>query len=173
MITKLSSNNVSTTGTVIDLQQKCRDNNIEWRVPSMENYALENLKNKLTNRNIASNGRLKNIQERCVANGMPISFQKRNIINGWIGKPKGALQILHERGFIDPEKEISYYTIEGKIDAFGNKIENSSLKWMLKQLPDFINEQTLLQHNANEIGASVDLTPKCHPEIALTLTMFH
>ena len=68
--------------------------------------------------------------------------------------------------FIDPEKEISYYAIEGKIDAFGNKIENSSLKWMLKQLPDFVNEQTLLQCDANEIGASVDLTPKCHPEIA-------
>ena len=166
LIRNLTSNNISPIGTLADLQQRCRDNSIEWRVPSMEYYTLENLRNKLMNQNIPTNGRLKNIQQRCLANNIPIKYQRRNIVHGWMGKPKGALQILYERGFIDPEKEISYYTMEGKVDAFGNKIDDSSLKLMLKQLPDFINEQTLLQYNANKIGASVDLTPKCHPEIA-------
>ena len=113
-----------------------------------------------------SNGRIKNIEERYLANNIPIKYQRRNITHRQMEKPKSALQILHEHGFIDLEKEISYYTMEGKVDAFGNKIENSSLKLMLKQLPNFINEQTLLPYNANEIGASADLTLKCHQEIA-------
>ena len=64
------------------------------------------------------------------------------------------------------EKEITHCTVERKQDAFGCDMCNSSLKMLLKQLPDFINEKTLLRHSTNEIDVLVDLTPKSHPKIA-------
>ena len=36
---------------------------------------------------------------------------------------------------------------------------------MSKQ-PDFLEEETLLQHYARELGVEPDNSPKCHPEIA-------
>jgi hypothetical protein len=63
------------------------------------------------------------------------------------GKPKGMLQVLRERGFIDPAKrKEGGHTINGKKDAFGNVIrETSSLKHLMSLLIDFIQEETLLQ----------------------------
>ena len=43
-----------------------------------------------------------------------IKNQKRNVIQGWSNKPKGGLQIICERGFIDPTKEITCHAMEGK-----------------------------------------------------------
>ena len=36
----------------------------------------------------------------------------------------------------------------------------------MKVQPDFVGEETLLQHRAQELGCTVDCSPKCHPEIA-------
>ena len=36
---------------------------------------------------------------------------------------------------------------------------------MSKQ-PDFLEEETLLQYYARELGVESDRSPKCHPEIA-------
>jgi hypothetical protein len=59
------------------------------------------------------------------------------------GKPKGMLQILWERGFIDPAIELvkaeGFYTKDGKHDAFGNLIPGTSLRKMMRSLIDFIN----------------------------------
>ena len=55
--------------------------------------------------------------------------------------------------------------MKGRRDEFGNNSDNFSLKQLLKKLSDFVNEETLLQCNAEMIGATVDLTPKCHPEV--------
>ena len=88
---------------------------------------------------------------------------------GWVGKPKGMLQILYERGFIDPSlsaKEIKEkFSANGKKDADGNIIEGSSLKQMIANLPDFKSEINLLQYRALQLGVKVDCSPKCHPEI--------
>jgi hypothetical protein len=47
------------------------------------------------------------------------------------GKPKGMLQILWERGFIDPSiepiKAAEQYTNDGKKEAIGNLIAGTSL----------------------------------------------
>ena len=37
---------------------------------------------------------------------------------------------------------------------------------MISSLPDFVEEETLLQYHARKIGVYVDCTPKCHPELA-------
>jgi hypothetical protein len=55
------------------------------------------------------------------------------------------LQVLWERGFIDPAKEMKEgdRTIDGKKDAFGNVIRETSLKHLMSLLIDFVQEETL------------------------------
>ena len=48
----------------------------------------------------------------------------------------------------------------------GNLLENTSLKKLLEKQGDFASELTLLQYHAQLLGAMVDRTPKCHPELA-------
>jgi hypothetical protein len=47
-----------------------------------------------------------------------LEAEKKKIIERWMGKPKGMLQVLWERGFID-EGNLQQYTIDGKKDAYG------------------------------------------------------
>jgi hypothetical protein len=96
-----------------------------------------------------------------------------DIEKGWIGQPKGMLQLLWERGFIDPSVEDPkrYYSKEGKT-ATGIIDPTRSLNLLMKQLYDFVHELTLLQFKGSEIGKErgieiiVDRTPKCHCEMA-------
>ncbi len=90
------------------------------------------------------------------------------IVEGWEGKPKGMLQILWERGFIDQGKmSKSDCTLKGKKDASGNIIPESSLKHLMSLQTDFIDEEeTLLQYHWRLLGVKVECTPKCHPKIA-------
>jgi hypothetical protein len=110
------------------------------------------------------------IVELCKQNDIPHIVTTETIIEGWNGKPKGMLQILWERGFIDPAiepaKAESFYTNDGKKDAFGNLIPGTSLRKMMSSLIDFINEETLLQYHGKMLGVLVDRSPKCHPEVA-------
>ena len=73
---------------------------------------------------------------------------------------------MYERGFIDPAKGKQYYTLEGQRDQYGHRLVHTSIKHLVKALPDYINEETLLQYHGRMIGIVVDRTPKCHPEIA-------
>ena len=75
------------------------------------------------------------------------------------------LQILFERGFINPNR-MNEYTVDGKNDAFGNHVTDTSLKYLMEQLSDFQDEETLLQYHGRKLGVKVDRTPKCHPEMA-------
>jgi hypothetical protein len=51
---------------------------------------------------------------------LPIEEDFDEVVEGWEEKPKGMLQILWQRGFIDPAKKKEYYTVDGKKDGFGN-----------------------------------------------------
>jgi hypothetical protein len=110
------------------------------------------------------------IVELCKQNNVPYKETREKINEGWMGKPKGMLQVLWERGFIDPAIELSkvegFYTNDGKKDAFGNLIPGTSLRKMMSSLIDFINEETLLQYHGKTLGVTVDRSPKCHPEVA-------
>jgi hypothetical protein len=46
----------------------------------------------------------------------------KSIKEGWVGKPKGMLQVLWERGFIDPAIGWHNYMLNGKKDNFDNVI---------------------------------------------------
>ena len=89
---------------------------------------------------------------------------------GWSNKPKGMLQILYERGFINPvmtkQEMLRYYTIVGRKDASGNYIPGTSLRKIIENLPDFKAEITLLQYQTKQLGVEVDCSPKYHCEIA-------
>ena len=100
------------------------------------------------------------------------------ITEGWIGRQKGALQILFERGWIDPD-HIREYTAEGKKESVSSIQPediseqpldptgcNFPIKALLLLQRDFTNELTLLQFHGRNIGTIVDRSPKCHPEIA-------
>jgi len=79
--------------------------------------------------------------------------------HGWVNKPKGMLQVLYERGWIDPTKPKSTYLVDDKDDKLG-------LRSMVARMPDFNSEQTRLQYMGTKLGMVVDRSPKYHLEIA-------
>ena len=69
------------------------------------------------------------LQQMCQERGLPIKKTTNNqVTEGWVGKPKGAFQILYERGWIDTTKNVTkYYTWDGRKDNFGNIIKSTSI----------------------------------------------
>ena len=136
---------------------------------------------------INPSGSKKELQEQSTRLGLPIKKQHKVISEGWVGCQKGSLQILFERGWINPEF-LQHYTSDGKKQTDSNQTNcnanknlessssshipvdptgcNYSLKAIMKLQYDFANEITLLQFHGNELGVIIDRTPKCHPEIA-------
>ena len=119
----------------------------------------------LAEKDIIAQGNLKKIQEIARNSDVPIDHDKPIIEEGWVGKPKGMMQLLYERGFLDSTK-LDSYTLNGKKDEYGNTIPNTSLKEMMNSLVDISEEETLLQYHGRLLGVTVDRSPKCHPEIA-------
>ena len=114
-------------------------------------------------------GSSKKLQQLARFHNLPVSYEEDVVDEGWVGKPKGALQILYERGWIDPDK-IGQYTKKGRKTQAGvfdgsSKCEYSLDDLMQKQT-DFKEELTLLQFHAAKLGVVLDRSPKCHPEIA-------
>jgi hypothetical protein len=107
----------------------------------------------------------KKLAAKWIANGLPVTYQEPHVIEGWVGKAKGSLQILYERGWIDPTN-LGCYTNKGVKDAMGIVLEDTSLEMLIQKQPDFLSELTLLQYHGMKLVAVVDRTPKCHPEIA-------
>ena len=71
------------------------------------------------------------------------------ITEGWEGKPKGMLQILFEQGFINPER-MTEYSVDGRNDVFGNLVTDTSLRYLMEQLSNFQDEETLLQYHGRQ-----------------------
>lgn len=134
-------------------------------------YKKDELIEKLSARNLSTTGNKTALTQRCQNHGIAVTEERPVVINGWRGKPKGAFQILWDRGFLS-SNVYKDYTMDGRSDPMGNPIEGTSLKAMLAALPDFQQEKTLLQHHVE--GRSVPngqqimliRSPKCHPEVA-------
>jgi hypothetical protein len=124
------------------------------------------LKKMFTDKGLGANGLLADLQQRAQNHNLPIEKEVDIVEEGWVGKPKGMLQVLWERGFIDPEKGWNDYTLRGKKDNFGSVIFTTSVKSLMESLLDFLEEETLLQYHGRLIGVIVDRTPICHPELA-------
>jgi hypothetical protein len=82
----------------------------------------------------------------------------------WTGTPKGSLQLLYEWGWIDVEK-LSQYTVNGKVDVYGNIIPGTSLTELMLLQIDFANQESLLQTYAKLLGVEAGKTPIGHPEV--------
>jgi hypothetical protein len=100
-------------------------------------------------------------------NGVVPEVEEEVLIRGWVGKQKGLLQVLHERGMLDEEKYAAkFYTISGRKDCDDAIIPGSSLKDLLASCTDFKNELSLMQHLGNDLGVHIASTPKYHAELA-------
>ena len=89
-----------------------------------------------------------------------------------MGTPKGLLQVLWERRFMDTSKDVcTYYTVSRRQNNYGNTIIETSLRELMRNCLKFIEQETLLQTNAFKMGECrdhiiVDRTPKCHPNLS-------
>jgi hypothetical protein len=53
------------------------------------------------------------IKRDSTTDNIPLVYELPEILKGWEGQPKGMLQVLWGRGFIDGTKSEKYYTLEG------------------------------------------------------------
>ena len=111
------------------------------------------------------NHTFKELAELATANQIELKESVDKVCQGWLGQPKGLLQVARERGLIDPNN-LSYYTITGRKGVNGAIDESSSLRQILTNCTDFRNELTHLQVMAEALGVKVDFTPKFHAEMA-------
>jgi hypothetical protein len=87
---------------------------------------------------------------------------------GWIRQPKGLLQVLWERGWID-EQQADEYTVNVAKDNDGQVVDGAKnwiLKYLMASCLEIAEEMTALQHVGKELGVSVIISPKFHAEMA-------
>ena len=125
----------------------------------------DELLNHLKGMGIVATGNREQLAKIANDNNIPVEVEYQQTIEGWSDKPKGMLQILYERGFID-SSNLSAYTVNGQRDVYGNVMQGTSLRQLLMKQSDFVEEETLLQYHGRLLGIEVDRTPKCHPELA-------
>jgi hypothetical protein len=116
----------------------------------------------------------------CGPRNISITAEEQEIKEGWLLKPKGMLQILWERGWIDSSKVViarSMYYSKDEKKALGEdgKLKEASrqytLSYLLEQCTDFNDEKSDLEHLATELSGrdtkiSILFTPKYHCELA-------
>ena len=108
---------------------------------------------------------LKDLQKD--ANNLGIKTSKvvsHRVQTGYVGKGKGYLQVLWERGFIDVQR-LKDYKIRVE-DEDGKVVPELSLRHMMQSCTDFANEVSQLEHVAHCLGAHVIITTKYHAEYA-------
>ena len=108
----------------------------------------------------------KELQVMATNNNIEIAARKETITQGWVGQPKGLLQVLGERGLVEKDS-VEKYTIEGRKDNITGTIDlQYSLRNIMAQCTDFKHEETALQFLGSQLGVTVLLTPKFHAELA-------
>ena len=147
-------------------------NNIDNCWAQTRNKTIQELKIDLAALNVVLSERrqyrLAELQQIATNHNIDTKIQKTRVKKGWEGQPKGLLQVLWERGWID-EGQLEKYTIEPATDDDGEVLEGAedwSLKCLMASCLDFAEEMTALQHVGSELGVSVIITPKFHAELA-------
>jgi hypothetical protein len=140
--------------------------------PKKKNKTISELKAELTPLNVMNPTRnkykLTELQELAIANNIDTKKEITREKKGWEGQPKGLLQVLWERGWID-EGNLDKYTMDPATDADGEVLEGAeewSLRILMASCLDFAQEMTALEHVGSELGVSVIITPKFHAELA-------
>jgi len=125
---------------------------------------------------------LAELQTIATMHGISTQTEEDIIIQGWMNKPKGLLQILWERGWIDPNENLNDYVKEKRkkwLDARGNilpEFENDAKKFVLTDLlsecPDFKDERSAMQKLDDDLSTlyacqiKLLILPKYHCELA-------
>ena len=100
---------------------------------------------------------LAELQEIARNNNIDPKIEKTRVKKGWEGQPKGLLQVLWERGWID-EGQLEKYTMDPATDDDGEVLEGAedwSLTCLMASCLDFAEEMTALQHVGSKLGVSV------------------
>jgi hypothetical protein len=103
----------------------------------------------------------KDLQKHCQDHGLP-DFIVQQVVNaGWVGKPKGILQVLWEWGFTNPEgkKYKQEYTMSDLKDKHEHVDKGYSLVALMENCEDYTEELMLLQHHGKEMGITIDQPP--------------
>ena len=134
----------------------------------------DELKAMLESKGFNGDGLVHVLKTRATEAGIPITETVKQITEGYIGKPKGAAQILYDRGFANHEGKMldgRKLTMNGTnskdpITGVVAVDKSTSAKRILGACDDFKNEKTQLMYILDLLGVRLILTPKCHPEIA-------
>ncbi len=111
------------------------------------------------------NMRLADLQDKAAALSIDImATVTSKLRKGWVGKGKGLLQVLWERGFID-ESKVKNYKVK-VLDEDGNVVPTFSLEYMMANCPDFVNEMSQLEYVCQQLGTKTIITTKYHAEFA-------
>ncbi|KAG7339773.1 hypothetical protein IV203_025453 [Nitzschia inconspicua] len=102
---------------------------------------------------------VKEMQKLAGDHGIAISKSEQKKITGWVGEPKGLLQVARDRGFIDHINH-HLYSANPKKNPDGTLNAEKSLRSIVGQCTDFQNELTHLQVMANELKVQVMFTPR-------------
>ena len=114
----------------------------------------------------------------CRANHISLTKNVYKKVDGWMGKLKGLLQVLWERGWIN-EGELSKYSLDGKQnqrDDNGNILREHRkyvLRTLMSECADFKEEKSAMEHLLSQLSlksrpTSIRLmtSPKYHCEVA-------
>ena len=93
------------------------------------------------------------------------------LLKGYQGEPKVILQVLWERGLIDPSKTRIYYAMKGTQENNHNIRPKSFLFELMVNCIEFEKENKLLQSKVLEMRDCkchffLDHSPKCHYKLA-------
>ena len=115
---------------------------------------------------VSATGNIKNITLLCRTSNVPVEELVPKTLQGWQGKPKGMLQVLWERGFIDVTN-INQYTVGGRKDEMGVLQTETSLKFLLGNCLDFEEEELfpLISGVSEEIDQLIYMLQDDHTEI--------
>jgi hypothetical protein len=117
----------------------------------------------------------------CGPRNISTTIEEQKVKEGWLGKPKGMIQILWERGWVNSSKAMTArsmrYSKDGKKEDFGEdgKLKEASrqyaLSYLLQQCTNFKCEKSNSEHLATELSGrdttiSILFTPKYHCELA-------
>jgi hypothetical protein len=101
----------------------------------------------------------------CEQHQIAITKNVEKIKDGLEGKPNGLLQVLWEQGLVECTN-LKDKSCTGNKDNLGVVNKGTSLRHIMGMCSDFLNEESMLQHFAKNLGVTVLLTPKCHAELA-------
>ena len=132
--------------------------------------------------NLSNRGwRISELKERAQQMGIELVKREEKQIEGCEGAPKGVLQVLYERGHIDPNIPITKYVMkvpdrwrdeDGKIkQQHEQDVRELLLPEILARCDDFRHELTALEHLAELMSTQsstvvVTFSPKYHCELA-------